>query len=159
MRYSNKKNNGTNRLHKVPERNVYSSFVDKIYIKPIETEKNKKTQSENKEYYKVKIEIMELIFDYVYNNKSIAELIEKLNSEEKYKKFGAYFEGWINDTFSKRQQMVKKIKREMQNGKNEEEIIKALSSVQQFRNHNKFFQSIIMSVYEENTGEKGIEHE
>ncbi len=157
-RYTRNKNKGTHRLHNAPERDVYPRFVETMQLKVIETEKDKKTISINKEYKDVKMDIMEIILDYIYNNKSTVTLIEKLNSEQKYRKYGEYFERWISDTISKKQQMIDKVKKELQNGKNQEEIIESLSDVQKFKHYYRFFQAVIDSV-EENNNEKGIEHE
>ena len=121
------------------------------------SEENQKIIKELKEEGSIRAEIQKNIFDYVYNNKSQLELIEKLNSEPRYKICKEYFEIWIKDISSKKYEIEEQVRIGRKNGKSDEEIFNFLTKVAKYRRYQKYFQQIIASVQIDD--EKGIEYE
>ena len=51
----------------------------------------------------LRIEIHDRIKKQIEEGKTILEIVQDLNSENKYKKYGMYFSTWVNDEFKKYQ--------------------------------------------------------
>ena len=148
------RNRNGNRYIKVKE-----TTAERINIHTLESEKpeNIRTQEESKKQNEIKQEIYQIIDDYIYFGRSTLELIEILNSEERFKNYGQYFAGWIEDRNSKYQIVLKTIENERKQGKSNEEIFKKLSFNHKLRVHRKYIKELLSN--EKDESEKGIEHE
>ena len=141
---------------------VIQTTVEKINVYKPNTENNSenaKTREECKKQAEIKNEIFDLIDDYIYAERPTLELIEKLNSEERFKEYGQYFAGWIEDRNSKYKMVIKTIESEREQGKSNEEIFKKLCFNHKFRIHRQYYKKLLYNDIKVEEKEKGIEHE
>lgn len=134
---------------------VKETTTEKINVHTPKTE-NQKTMEESKKQTEIKNEIFDLIDNYIYSGKSTLELIEKLNFEERFNKYGTFFAGWIEDRKSKYQMVMKAIEYERNLGKSNEEIFEKIASNHKYRVQRKSIKELLLK--EKNNSEKGIEH-
>ena len=138
---------------------LHRPVAGKLYGKgsqvPHLDERSNKPQ-ENIEDSKIRMEINELINDYIFNNKSLIELINKLNSEQRYKKYGKYFELWISEKNAKKEEFIKAFKSEQQKGESTDKIIEKLSRIARYETYKKYIPNVVSLI--ESDEEKDIEH-
>ena len=88
----------------------YTSKMHEI----IDEENRKKAEydKKNMEDTNLRIEIHKRIEKQVKEGKTILEIVQNLNSENRYQKYGIYFPTWITDQFDKKQKEHNKMKKE-----------------------------------------------
>ena len=156
MRNSSKYINGVNeKAYYTKGINIHSAFID-VEKTAKEKEKVQAKALDIKNERNERSEIFGMILDTVYYNKSIVELINNLNSKEEYKKYSNYFEIWIRDAISKKQDMVKTVAKYLESGKSEAEILEELS-YGRFAKCLKFLSQVIILAKENN--EKKISYD
>ena len=80
---------------------------------------------------------------HIFQNKSLAELIELLNNNKNYRKYGKYFQGWIEDKLNKKQEIINTINKKMREGLSNQEIKEEVSKIKKFHKYRHYFEELI----------------
>lgn len=155
MRYSNlnPEKTGTARLNN--RNKVYESILSKKISTFTRTEYDKKILEQRKKESESKLKTITTIFDYIYAEKTISELLTELHSKEEHRQYADFFENWIQDALSKKQDMINTINQKRREGKNNKEIMEYLKKIGKYRNYIKYANILVEADYKNN--EKGIE--
>lgn len=155
MRYTNlnPEETGTSRLQN--RNRVYGSILSRSISTFTRTEHDKKILEQRKKESETKLKTISTIFDYIYSDKTISELLVELHSNEEHRKYANFFENWIHDALLKKQDMIDTINQKRREGKNNEEIIEYLKKVGKYRNYIKYANILVEADYKDD--EKGIE--
>ncbi len=148
----------TERLHHRVEKKNYSRVNTRcVPLQNIEINYNNELIQKNEAEKNIRMEIYDLIMEEVCNNTPIIEIINKLNSEQRYRKLGQYFEIWINDKLKVKSQLEVKILEERKKGKSNQEIIDLLINANKLRRNKKYIKKLVNSL--KSKEDKGIEIE
>lgn len=155
MRYLNLNSEKTGTARLQHRNKVYLSNQSRnipIYIKnghddTLKEQRKKETES--------KFKTILTILDYIYSDRTVSELLQKLHSSEEHRQYADFFENWIQDTLLKKQEITNIINKQKKEGKNSEEILEYLKRIEKYKNHIKYIDVLIKKENKDN--EKGIE--
>ena len=133
---------GTIRLHKKNGKRFYSSRGQIFKT----TKKEKEIINDGK----IRNEISLLIIKYVFENKSLAELINILNSNKKYMTYRNYFETWIKDRIKKKQEIIELINNKIKCGMSKEEINEFFEHIKKYEGYKSYFEILISEAHGNN---------
>lgn len=146
MKYTTKHENGLDRLHKPVKKEVYNSYISKkignkfIYRY---SEEDRKQYWDNKNENQIRMEIHGIIHSGIFSGKPILDIIQEINSDERFIKFSEYFEIWINQEKDKKEEIISRIKKELESGKSKEEILNMLYKFTKWVKHKKYFEELV----------------
>lgn len=140
MKSGKNSKNGAIRLHRLPENSVYKRGTQIPRIVGIDKSKKEK---EIEDEGILRMEIGQIITDHIFQNKSLAELIELLNNNKNYRKYGKYFQGWIEDKLNKKQEIINTINKKMREGLSNQEIKEEVSKIKKFHKYRHYFEGLI----------------
>ena len=108
----------TNKWMKTLKRNInpqvrsYTNMLHEIIIDEEIQKRAKYNNNKDKEDTNLRKEIHKRIKDQIEEDRTILEIVQDLNSENRYQKYGMYFESWIMDAFNKYNKTKNNFKKE-----------------------------------------------
>ena len=103
----------------------------------IEFEKAQKKSAESEKDVRGKVQ--KIITEGVFFGEPILQILEELNSSENYKEYSEYFEQWINDRKNKKEEMLRFIEKQEENGMTIGQLRDDSKFSKRWKNYQKYY--------------------